>query len=153
MHGVLICTAFCLSVHLSVTRPKLLEKIHISGTIWLRVIEFGYKSMSQPWLVASLRVLARCAHFNVKLLHLFQMMNQKTVHRLLVVTAALVCYYNSLDCDFVFDDASAIKDNKDLRPTQSVFNLFKNDFWGTPMHKVSLILFSGLLLQIRADYL
>ena len=68
------------------------------------------------------------------------MMDQKTIHKLLVVTAALVCYYNSLDCDFVFDDASAIKDNKDLRPTQSVLNLFKNDFWGTPMHKVCLIL-------------
>ncbi len=75
-----------------------------------------------------------------KLFHGFQMMDQKTIHKLLVITAALVCYYNSLDCDFVFDDASAIKDNKDLRPTQPVLNLFKNDFWGTPMHKVCLIL-------------
>uniref|UniRef100_A0A673HT89 Protein O-mannosyl-transferase TMTC3 n=1 Tax=Sinocyclocheilus rhinocerous TaxID=307959 RepID=A0A673HT89_9TELE len=43
------------------------------------------------------------------------------------------CYWNSLFCGFVFDDVSAILDNKDLRPTTPLQNLFLNDFWGTPM--------------------
>lgn len=43
------------------------------------------------------------------------------------------CYWNSLFCGFVFDDVSAILDNKDLRPTTPLKNLFLNDFWGTPM--------------------
>lgn len=48
----------------------------------------------------------------------------------------LACYYNSLYCDFVFDDISAIKDNRDLKPQTPIWNIFYNDFWGTPMHKV-----------------
>ena len=50
----------------------------------------------------------------------------------------LVCifvFWNSLYCDFVFDDITAIKDNKDLRPHIPMKNLFYNDFWGTPMIK------------------
>uniref|UniRef100_A0A8C7Z1F5 Protein O-mannosyl-transferase TMTC3 n=1 Tax=Oryzias sinensis TaxID=183150 RepID=A0A8C7Z1F5_9TELE len=43
------------------------------------------------------------------------------------------CYWNSLSCGFVFDDVSAILDNKDLRPATPLHNLFLNDFWGTPM--------------------
>lgn len=43
------------------------------------------------------------------------------------------CYWNSLSCGFVFDDVSAILDNKDLRPSTPLRNLFLNDFWGTPM--------------------
>ncbi|XP_076878222.1 protein O-mannosyl-transferase TMTC3 [Brachyhypopomus gauderio] len=43
------------------------------------------------------------------------------------------CYWNSLLCGFVFDDVSAILDNKDLRPSTPIQNLFLNDFWGTPM--------------------
>ncbi|KAI1888583.1 hypothetical protein AGOR_G00186660 [Albula goreensis] len=43
------------------------------------------------------------------------------------------CYWNSLWCGFVFDDVSAILDNKDLRPSTPLQNLFLNDFWGTPM--------------------
>lgn len=46
------------------------------------------------------------------------------------------CYWNSLSCGFVFDDVSAILDNKDLRPTTPLRNLFLNDFWGTPMTEV-----------------
>ncbi|CAH8584852.1 unnamed protein product [Schistosoma turkestanicum] len=44
-------------------------------------------------------------------------------------------YLNSLGCGFVFDDVSAIRDNQDLRPSSSLFELFKNDFWGTPMNE------------------
>ncbi|CAH8653817.1 unnamed protein product [Heterobilharzia americana] len=46
---------------------------------------------------------------------------------------SLVIYCNSLWCGFVFDDVSAIRDNQDLRPSTSLLELFKNDFWGTPM--------------------
>ncbi|TGZ71533.1 hypothetical protein CRM22_002581 [Opisthorchis felineus] len=44
-----------------------------------------------------------------------------------------VVYWNALFCGFVFDDASAIKDNPDLRPSTNWTDLFFNDFWGTPM--------------------
>ncbi|KAH8865967.1 Protein O-mannosyl-transferase TMTC3 [Schistosoma japonicum] len=44
-------------------------------------------------------------------------------------------YFNSLRCGFVFDDVSAIRDNQDLRPHTSLTELFKNDFWGTPMNE------------------
>ncbi|XP_017160630.1 transmembrane and TPR repeat-containing protein 3-like [Poecilia reticulata] len=53
---------------------------------------------------------------------------------MLLLTGLVVgCYWNSLSCGFVFDDVSAILDNKDLRPSTPLRNLFLNDFWGTPM--------------------
>ncbi|KAK2838371.1 hypothetical protein Q7C36_013185 [Tachysurus vachellii] len=51
----------------------------------------------------------------------------------LLAALVLGCYWNSLLCGFVFDDVSAILDNKDLRPSTPIQNLFHNDFWGTPM--------------------
>jgi len=54
----------------------------------------------------------------------------------LLVLLVAVCYHNSLPCGFVFDDKSAIVENKDLRPETPVINLFWNDFWGNPIHKV-----------------
>ena len=54
----------------------------------------------------------------------------------LLVLLVAVCYHNSLPCGFVYDDLFAIQMNKDLRPETPVINLFLNDFWGTPMHKV-----------------
>ncbi|XP_043943799.1 protein O-mannosyl-transferase TMTC3 [Protopterus annectens] len=51
----------------------------------------------------------------------------------LLAAVVLACYWNGLFCGFVFDDVSAILDNKDLRPTTPLKNLFLNDFWGTPM--------------------
>lgn len=53
-----------------------------------------------------------------------------------VILVSILCYYNSLNCGFVFDDISAIKENRDLRPHSPLKNIFFNDFWGTPMHKV-----------------
>ncbi|XP_018107867.1 protein O-mannosyl-transferase TMTC3 isoform X2 [Xenopus laevis] len=44
-----------------------------------------------------------------------------------------LCYWNSLFCGFVFDDVSAILDNKDLHPSTPLKKLFQDDFWGTPM--------------------
>ena len=58
------------------------------------------------------------------------------LHCAMLAVLVALCYHNSLKCGFVFDDVSAIKDNKDLRPSTSIGNLFWNDFWGTAMHKV-----------------
>ncbi|XP_022238245.1 transmembrane and TPR repeat-containing protein CG4050-like [Limulus polyphemus] len=52
-----------------------------------------------------------------------------------VGTMAFVCYLNSLSCGFVFDDMSAVRDNRDLKPETPLLSLFWNDFWGTPIHK------------------
>jgi len=55
--------------------------------------------------------------------------------RLFIAMLCFVVYVNSLWCDFVFDDVSAIKDNKDLRPSSPWSNILKHDFWGTDMRK------------------
>lgn len=52
-----------------------------------------------------------------------------------IACLCLLSYYNSTQCGLVFDDISAIRDNKDLRPTTPLKNIFLNDFWGTPMRK------------------
>uniref|UniRef100_A0A8C1QAS3 Protein O-mannosyl-transferase TMTC3 n=2 Tax=Cyprinus carpio TaxID=7962 RepID=A0A8C1QAS3_CYPCA len=57
------------------------------------------------------------------------------------------CYWNSLFCGFVFDDVSAILDNKDLRPSTPLKNLFLNDFWGTPMSEVTGVVGRAELLS------
>ncbi|KAL7645009.1 UNVERIFIED_CONTAM: hypothetical protein RMT77_004833 [Armadillidium vulgare] len=53
----------------------------------------------------------------------------------LVFLLAFVVYWNALSCGFVFDDISAIKENRDLRPHTPISSLFLHDFWGTPMQK------------------
>lgn len=62
---------------------------------------------------------------------------QRVGWRWYVVVCALswLCYVNALGCGFVFDDASAIRDNRDLRPSTPIGRLFANDFWGTAIHK------------------
>ncbi|GLH05530.1 Protein O-mannosyl-transferase TMTC3 [Gryllus bimaculatus] len=52
-----------------------------------------------------------------------------------LLMTCIACYYNSLQCGLVFDDLSAIRDNRDLRPHVPLKNIFFNDFWGTPIHK------------------
>ena len=47
---------------------------------------------------------------------------------------SLLLYSNSLNCNFCFDDLSAVQENSDLRPDTPWSNLLWNDFWGTPMH-------------------
>ena len=76
----------------------------------------------------------------------------------IVLTALVaVCYSNSLWCDLVFDDIAAIRDNRDLRPHTPIYNIFQNDFWGTPIRKVSQIfnLFSIFtkLRKLRAHFI
>ena len=65
--------------------------------------------------------------------HMFQNFLSRT--SCLVVGLILLIYFNANFCDFVFDDVSAVKDNKDLRATSNLWNVFKHDFWGTPMSK------------------
>lgn len=70
------------------------------------------------------------------------MASQHVLCGAIIALTCVACYYNSTQCDFVFDDISAIKENRDLRPHTPWKNLFFNDFWGTPMHKVSYFSFS-----------
>ncbi len=56
-------------------------------------------------------------------------------HALLLLAVTAASYLNCLGCGFVFDDVSAIKENRDLRPTSPLSNVFLHDFWGTPMSK------------------
>uniref|UniRef100_A0A8C9TS37 Protein O-mannosyl-transferase TMTC3 n=1 Tax=Scleropages formosus TaxID=113540 RepID=A0A8C9TS37_SCLFO len=65
----------------------------------------------------------------------------------LLAGVVLGCYWNSLSCGFVFDDVSAILDNKDLRPSTPLVNLFLNDFWGTPMSEVTGVVGRAELLS------
>lgn len=57
----------------------------------------------------------------------------------LIAFVAFMAYANSLGCGFAFDDMSAIRDNVDIRPQTAWTQLFFNDFWGTPIKKVSHI--------------
>ncbi|KAL6433591.1 hypothetical protein ACFW04_006584 [Cataglyphis niger] len=43
-----------------------------------------------------------------------------------------LCFINSYDGDFVFDDTEAIVNNHDVYDT-SIWDIFKNDFWGTKL--------------------
>lgn len=69
-------------------------------------------------------------------INLYSESRRSWFHYAFVFAAAVLCYYNALHCGFVFDDMSAIRDNKDLRPSSPLSNIFFNDFWGTPIHKV-----------------
>ncbi|XP_064167931.1 protein O-mannosyl-transferase TMTC4 isoform X1 [Anguilla rostrata] len=51
--------------------------------------------------------------------------------RVLVCLAALLCFMNSYDGEFVFDDSEAIINNKDLKPDTPLSNIWRNDFWGS----------------------
>ncbi|XP_071455403.1 protein O-mannosyl-transferase TMTC4-like [Hetaerina americana] len=51
----------------------------------------------------------------------------------IVALAAFLTYFNSLDGNFVFDDSEAIVKNKDVHPEAPLWNVFQNDFWGTPL--------------------
>ncbi|EDO43484.1 predicted protein [Nematostella vectensis] len=49
---------------------------------------------------------------------------------LTIAIVSLLCYWNSCNGDFVFDDSEAILNNKDLRPEAPIWTLFIHDFWG-----------------------
>lgn len=48
----------------------------------------------------------------------------------IVFTLAVLCFANSYDGDFVFDDSEAVTGNKDLKPETPLLSLFHHDFWG-----------------------
>ncbi|XP_032222074.1 protein O-mannosyl-transferase TMTC1 [Nematostella vectensis] len=58
-------------------------------------------------------------------------------HRITWYSITALCaffsYANSLSCDLVHDDIFAIKENPDIRPNVSLYDVFINDFWGKPM--------------------
>lgn len=49
-----------------------------------------------------------------------------------IIVILSLCFVNSYDGDFVFDDAEAIVKNNDVRDTP-LWEIFKNDFWGTKL--------------------
>lgn len=59
-------------------------------------------------------------------------------HSLLIAVVGFAVYLNSFGCGFAFDDMSAIRDNRDLRPQTPLSQLFLNDFWGQGMTKVCM---------------
>ena len=63
-------------------------------------------------------------------------MKKQYIRSLIITAISILCYYNSFNCGFVFDDISAIKENRDLKPHTPWKNVFFNDFWGTAIHKV-----------------
>ena len=53
----------------------------------------------------------------------------------LILVCSLV-YSNVNQCGFVFDDMSAVRDNRDIQSETPLLDLFLNDFWGTPITSV-----------------
>uniref|UniRef100_A0A182IX35 Uncharacterized protein n=1 Tax=Anopheles atroparvus TaxID=41427 RepID=A0A182IX35_ANOAO len=56
---------------------------------------------------------------------------------LLVGLIAALCYLNGIQGDFVHDDIPAITLNKDVLGLSPMAQVFRNDFWGTPMADLS----------------
>lgn len=54
-----------------------------------------------------------------------------------VALVAVGCYLNALGGDFVHDDIPAVVRNKDVIVQTPWTSVFKDDFWGTPMHDVN----------------
>ncbi|XP_013379791.1 transmembrane and TPR repeat-containing protein 4-like [Lingula anatina] len=50
-----------------------------------------------------------------------------------VFLLAVLCYANSYDGDFVFDDSEAIINNEDLMSSVPLTDLFYHDFWGSKL--------------------
>ncbi|KAJ6220047.1 hypothetical protein RDWZM_005859 [Blomia tropicalis] len=67
--------------------------------------------------------------------HWSQVGTNQWFHTVIIVTLCCLCYSNAFFGQFVFDDISAIKENRDLRPETPVKQLLSNDFWGQPMIK------------------
>lgn len=54
--------------------------------------------------------------------------------RMILTASAVLCFVNSYDGRFVFDDAEAIVNNKDVVGSAVPwYNVIRNDFWGTPL--------------------
>uniref|UniRef100_A0A8C3J8T7 dolichyl-phosphate-mannose--protein mannosyltransferase n=2 Tax=Calidris pygmaea TaxID=425635 RepID=A0A8C3J8T7_9CHAR len=53
--------------------------------------------------------------------------------KLVVALISFLCFANSYDGDFVFDDSEAIINNKDLRAETPLGDLWHHDFWGSKL--------------------
>ena len=53
-----------------------------------------------------------------------------TVASVVVGFLSVICYWNSCDGEFLFDDSEAIVGNEDLRPETPLEKVFLHDFWG-----------------------
>lgn len=54
-----------------------------------------------------------------------------------IAIIAVGCYLNGIEGDFVHDDIPAITINKDVLGITPITNVFRNDFWGTPMSDIN----------------
>ncbi|KAK7871893.1 hypothetical protein R5R35_009702 [Gryllus longicercus] len=52
---------------------------------------------------------------------------------LAVAAVACSCYLNALHGDFVHDDIPAVTRNRDVVGAGPLADVFRDDFWGTPM--------------------
>jgi hypothetical protein len=68
---------------------------------------------------------------------------------------AVLCYTNSLEGDFLFDDTSIIVDNKDVTdPKAPLSDLFNHDFWGQSLDRRSHKSYRPLtVLSFRANFM
>jgi len=58
--------------------------------------------------------------------------NMSDIYLLTIIT--VLSYINSFDCQFVFDDISAIVNNRYVRTNETtLWPIFQNDYWGTPI--------------------
>ena len=112
-------------------RRKLWQWFHDISAMskWISVAH--HKDSSRILLSPLVIELIRHRHYYL-IMDLFRFLLAHPYATLLVVVS--VVFSNARLCDFVFDDVSAIKDNRDLRPTTPWGDLMKNDFWGTPMN-------------------
>uniref|UniRef100_A0A8C3CIE9 dolichyl-phosphate-mannose--protein mannosyltransferase n=1 Tax=Cairina moschata TaxID=8855 RepID=A0A8C3CIE9_CAIMO len=53
--------------------------------------------------------------------------------KIVVALISFLCFANSYDGDFVFDDSEAIINNKDLRAETPLGDLWHHDFWGSKL--------------------
>ncbi|XP_030332716.1 protein O-mannosyl-transferase TMTC4 isoform X2 [Strigops habroptila] len=53
--------------------------------------------------------------------------------KMVVALISFLCFANSYDGDFVFDDSEAIINNKDLRAETPLGDLWHHDFWGSKL--------------------
>ena len=58
-----------------------------------------------------------------------------TLLAVICTTCSIAVYLNTLNCEFCFDDFSAITKNFDIHPEAPWTNLIWNDFWGTPIRQ------------------
>lgn len=49
----------------------------------------------------------------------------------IIVLLALICFYPTLNGEFVFDDSEAVVNNEDVQLSTPLYQVFLNDFWGT----------------------